>query len=506
MSSVDAIVDIDRFSEWIGLHTNVSKTCLTNQLNEWNNTKLVELSEKAKRFKKAFEKDPTFFPECDKIFKECAEIEGKFNTLIENQSKLENESYNELLFLNPYMIPLNFLPFVLSIWACIRIYILPGISLMIPILTIIAPYLILKFFFTIPITLENYITILHSMVTGTFQDKIDPINGAIITASFNPTALLKQFGIVIVTCLQGIIQPYWTYKHLKSIDTIIEENGTIILRYKELYNKLSNLLLKNGFTFFKCPLPHFMTNRDAVARIIIEPVYFRLALKYMGSLEVLMKIVHNKDIHPVRWVKSKTPIFSITDTYDFQVPEKVRKPMSAHFSKKRHALLTGPNKGGKSTVLRALSMSVLLAHTYGCSIGHTVSTPFRKMYVCLKPDDLPGSKSRFEREIEFTANSLKESGPIFILIDELYHSTNPPDALRSCEIYCEKLWNKSDRISIISTHLFDLVEKADDSIQRLCCPATVENGKITFMYYLREGICKVSSVDTLLQLNGLMCE
>jgi len=70
---------------------------------------------------------------------------------------------------------------------------------------------------------------------------------------------------------------------------------------------------------------------------------------------------------------------------------------------------------------------------------------------------------------------------------------------------CEQLWNKSDRISVISTHLFELVEKADPSIQRLCCPATVDkNGEVTFMYYMTQGICKVSSVDTLLKMNGLM--
>ena len=513
MSSVDAILDIEQFSEWIGLHTRASKTCLTKQLSEWNSDeeKLACLSAKCKRFKAAFHRDPTFFPKCDAIFKECSEIEAKVETLIDNHSKLENESYNELLFLNPIMQPLNFLPFVLSLWATIRIYVLPGISLMIPILTIIAPYLILKLLFHIPITLENYITILHSMVTGTFQQTIEG-NGTILQQSFSPGALLKQFGIVIVTCLQGIIQPYWTHKHLKSIDNIVHENGKLILRYKELYDALFALLAENGFTFFTCPLPQIMTERDAVARIILEPTYFRIALKYIGSLEVLMKIVHQKDVHPVAWYRVTTPckattpckpLFSIKDTYDFQVKEETRKTISAHFTK-QHALLTGPNKGGKSTVLRALSMSALLAHTYGCSIGRTKMTPFKKMYVCLKPDDLPGSKSRFEREIEFTANTLKEQGPILIFIDELYHSTNPPDALRSCEIYCEQLWKKSDRISVISTHLFELVENAPATIQRLCCPATVDKGEVTFLYYMTEGICKVSSVDTLLRSNGLL--
>jgi DNA mismatch repair ATPase MutS len=127
------------------------------------------------------------------------------------------------------------------------------------------------------------------------------------------------------------------------------------------------------------------------------------------------------------------------------------------------------------------------------------------MFVCLKPDDLPGSKSRFEREIEFTASTLTRQGPILVFIDELYHSTNPPYALRSCEIYCKELWKKTKTISVISTHIFEWVEKAPHTIQRLCCPATIdEKGDIEFQYQLEEGICKVSSVDTLLKKNGLI--
>jgi DNA mismatch repair ATPase MutS len=228
-----------------------------------------------------------------------------------------------------------------------------------------------------------------------------------------------------------------------------------------------------------------------------------MALKYIGSLEVIMCLASQPDIHPIKWSKEKTPVFIAKDTFDFQVPLESRKTINVQFSK-QHALLTGPNKGGKSTVLRALSISVLLAHTYGCAPGYLTLTPFKKMHVCLKPDDLPGSKSRFEREIEFTANTLESTEPSLVFIDELYHSTNPPDALRSCQIYCDKLWNKRNIISVISTHLFEFVEKAPDTIQRLCCPAKLMDNTIEFSYIVNTGVCKVSSVDELLKRNGLL--
>jgi hypothetical protein len=343
------------------------------------------------------------------------------------------------------------------------------------------------------------------MVSGNFQQVLDPNAASQPSQGISPINFIKQFGVVIVTFIQGIIQPYWSYKHLKSIDDIITEKGRLVIKFRDLYTKLQNILSDHGFNFFKCPLPEIQGERDATAHAILQSSYFKLALKYVGSVEVIMALANKEEINPVLWVKSDNPIFRARDTFDFQVSYNSRKVISANFDKNNHALLTGPNKGGKSTVLRALSISALLAHTYGCAPGFLTSTPFTKMFVCLKPDDLPGSKSRFEREIEFTSNTLNFNDPILVFIDELYHSTNPPDAIRACEIYCNQLWKKTNIVSVISTHLFELVEKSDKNIQRICCPASIDDaGNIHFEYSLKKGICKVSSVDELLKTNGLM--
>lgn len=508
MSSVDSIIDTERFSDWIGLQTKVSKKCFNKQVAEWNvePKKLSSLSNRFKRFKEAFECDPEFYPECNSIFKEISECEKELNNLITSESALEKESYNEILFFRPILQPLNFIPYILSIWSFIRVYLLPGLSFIVPFLTLLAPYIILRFAFNVPMTFNNYMNILHSMISGNFAKVLDPNAAAPAnTTSISPLNFIKQFGVVIVTFIQGIIQPYWSYKHLKSIDDIITEKGRLVLRFRDSYNRLKELLSQHGFNFFKCPLPEMEGTRDATAHAILESSYFKLALKYVGSLEVIMALANKEEINAVLWVKSDTPIFRARDTFDFQVPYISRKVISASFDVNSHALLTGPNKGGKSTVLRALSISALLAHTYGCAPGHLTSTPFTKMFVCLKPDDLPGSKSRFEREIEFTANTLTFNKPILVFIDELYHSTNPPDALRSCDIYCKQLWKKKNIVSVISTHLFELVENAEKDIQKLCCPARIDEvGDIHFEYSLKKGICKVSSVDELLKNNGLI--
>jgi hypothetical protein len=509
MSSVDAILDTTALATWIGLQTVASKACLADQLKEWSDNPqyLLAQSAKFKRFKDAFKHSPEFYQEAKKHFTTIADIEKKLDHLMNGQSDLEKESYNEILFFKPLLQPLNFIPFLLPLWAMIRVYILPGMSLLFPIIMLIAPYLILKVLFHLPITFSNYTNILHAMVTGNVKRIFTPQapEHTENTLEISPFKFLKQFGIVIATCIQGFIQPYWTHQHLKSIDTIVVEHGTLVIQLRDTYQALQRLLTTHGFTMFKCPLPEMTQERDATARIILDSTYFKLALKYIGSLEVIMTLASKGEVNPVRWVSSKTPVFRISDTFDFQVPIAARKTISVSFQSRRHALLTGPNKGGKSTVLRALSSSALLAHTYGCTFGQATMTPFHKLFVCLKPDDLPGSKSRFEREIEFTASTLMHTRPIMILIDELYHSTNPPDALRSCHVYADRLWRKQNTISVVSTHLFEWVTSAPRTIQRLCCPAVqTPNGGIEFEYTLKRGICKVSSVDMLLRENGLL--
>ena len=138
---VDAIIDKDRFAEWIGLQTDVGRACLAKQLHDWqsSDSELSTLRMKFKRFKDAMENDPTFFPKAQGICKEIAEVEKTLNTLMKQDSKLEQESYNEILFFKPILQPLNFIPFVLAFWSAIRVYVLPGLSLLLPLLSLKDP-------------------------------------------------------------------------------------------------------------------------------------------------------------------------------------------------------------------------------------------------------------------------------------------------------------------------------------------------------------------------------
>jgi DNA mismatch repair ATPase MutS len=175
---------------------------------------------------------------------------------------------------------------------------------------------------------------------------------------------------------------------------------------------------------------------------------------------------------------------------------------------KPHAILTGPNGGGKSSFLRAALQCVLLGHTFGYAPAKEANMPrFTWIATGIQLRDTPGKLSMFETEVKFASDCLaasKRYGPGLVLFDELFHSTNPPDGVRTATQFLRKLWDCKDVFSIVSTHVFPLVSTAPNSVQALCCPAQVEeNGTIKFSYKVQPGICMISSVHTVWEKFGL---
>jgi hypothetical protein len=168
MSSYSDIIDVDSFSTWLNLQTGSAHKCLKGQLDNWKSDPqtLVSLSSRFKRFRQAIEKNVEFYPKSEEIFRKIAEIEKRIQKLLGQSSDLERESYGEILFLKSYLAPLNFIPFILSFWSITRVYILPGLAFLVPFLTLVAPYFLMRFAFNIPITFNNYVNILHSMASG----------------------------------------------------------------------------------------------------------------------------------------------------------------------------------------------------------------------------------------------------------------------------------------------------------------------------------------------------
>jgi DNA mismatch repair ATPase MutS len=243
-----------------------------------------------------------------------------------------------------------------------------------------------------------------------------------------------------------------------------------------------------------------------------NPKILKTLFENLGELEILWKLANNPLFKEVAFVEasSDTPYLHIEGLQDLSIPQDIRVLSSIHLdATSHHCLVTGPNGGGKSSALRAIHQSVLLAQTFGvaCVTSMTLR-PFKWISSGIGLHDSPGKKSMFQTEVNFAAGLLHRAGrgPALILYDELFHSTNPPDCVRTANIFMKRLWAKKSVASFLSTHVFELVDAAPPEIQRLCVSAKYDAAtkQLVFSYQLAKGVCKVSSVYSILKREGLL--
>lgn len=160
-------------------------------------------------------------------------------------------------------------------------------------------------------------------------------------------------------------------------------------------------------------------------------------------------------------------------------------------------LLTGANMSGKTTLMRALGVSAVLAH-----LG--MGVPAREMNISFLEavltnmhveDDLLKGESFFLAEVKSikqTAESItRSSGSQLVLMDELFKGTNVHDAFECTKAIVAGLLQHPQHIMILSTHLHEVAHYFEQrkGLSFYCFSTTVgTDGNFEFNYQLKQGI------------------
>jgi hypothetical protein len=308
-----------------------------------------------------------------------------------------------------------------------------------------------------------------------------------------------------ISFIQSLAQPIQNAIHLYKTDITAFQNGSKIIELRKLYNELKNDCINNNIkVLLRNSLDAIPDDPRPAIRILMEESQrFHICMKDLAEVETLWRISQCHLLKTANIVETGGPILSAFRIYDISLGDS-GVASSVVFSKdSHHAVLTGPNGGGKSSFLRAILQAVLIGQSYGVAAADgLIVRRFGWISSGLRLQDAPGNLSMFETEVWFAANLLKRKDPRgapgLVLYDELFHSTNPPDGMRTAEKFLERLWKQDSILSIVSTHVFSLVEKAPESVKRLCCSATLDPaGNIQYKYNIEEGICKISSVSSI---------
>ncbi len=175
----------------------------------------------------------------------------------------------------------------------------------------------------------------------------------------------------------------------------------------------------------------------------------------------------------------------------------------------RVLLVSGSNMSGKSTLLRAVGMNVVLAMA-GAPVraGRFRLSPLQVGASIRVNDSLQEGSSRFYAEIKRLRQifDLADGNPpLLFLLDELLQGTNSNDRRIGAEGIVRALVNKG-AIGLVSTHdlaLTDIGGSVAGHLRNLHFQDELSNGRMTFDYKLRNGVVTKSNGLELMRSIGL---
>jgi hypothetical protein len=175
----------------------------------------------------------------------------------------------------------------------------------------------------------------------------------------------------------------------------------------------------------------------------------------------------------------------------------------------RALIVSGSNMSGKSTLLRAVGVNIVLALAGAPVRAASVRMSRLAVGATLRVDDsLQAGQSRFYAEI-LRIRSIVELGrgphPLLFMLDEVFGGTNSYDRRVGAEAIVRVLVD-GGAIGLVTTHDLALTALADESNGRLAnvhFEDRIENGSMVFDYRMRPGVVERSNALELMRSIGL---
>ncbi len=131
----------------------------------------------------------------------------------------------------------------------------------------------------------------------------------------------------------------------------------------------------------------------------------------------------------------------------------------------RNMIITGDNASGKSTLIKSLTLAVLLGQTLTIIPAYQACyTPFAKITTSIKhADNIQAGTSLFVTEqlkselfLESLNNDFKPGNYSFAIFDELFKSTNPTKGEKTAYDFIARLGNIPHNLCLVATHYAQL--------------------------------------------------
>jgi len=439
----------------------------------------------------------------DKYELNLKEIKSTQNDLLWFWKEIDENTesiYSMIFFQFKYIKFLNYNESLMNIYTIYTMFLNPIMSTLSPLYSIIF-LIILKIYYKVKIPIKKIFNIIKEL----FFSKIKSV--------FSNIKLFFSMCIWLLFYIYNIYQNIsYTlsinkitnifHKKLLKIIKFLECSNNIVLLNKDLLNykiDFSSLRTSLNYKLFG-KNPNLFSNKGR----IISTYYTILDIKdklipimnYIGEVDVLYssaKLLKEYNFTLPNYINNKKFIFDIKDCWHPYLSNNIIKNS---IDLKNNIIITGPNAAGKSTFIKTLMLNTLLSQTLSISSSRCFNlTPFNMIYTYLHIPDTKGKESLFEAELNRCTDIIKKlsvnkNNKSFIIMDEIFSSTNPVEGAKAANKICEKINNFKNNIIIVTTHYNKLtkLEKKCNFVNYNFKINRDKNKNIIYTYKLLKGI------------------
>jgi len=408
--------------------------------------------------------------------------------------EINNNSSIEILFPSTFIINyINYIEQILDLYHLYKIYFIPMTSILYPLSTFIAPYVYIKNYLKMNITIISYIDIFYNILKFAFKT-----TGNLRTDITKFVSLFLYIGIYLYNMYQTYEialflhnTKYKLHAKMQGLVHFVRHSQNIM---KNLPSNIISPYFKINETYQQININNSMTDIYRIWKDENIKRDISSLLKTIYAVDVIDSI--NKLLLSGKW--SKVAYSNETLFWDAKNPILKDDQISNPVNLNKNIIVTGPNAGGKTTYVKTILANVILGQTIGITYSlRSKLILYDTINSFMRVSDILGTRSYFEAEAEYCLNMINRAVEIsgqnkrgLFLMDEPMHSTPPTEGMATAYAVIEYLSKLEGINLIITTHFHKLVKLEElypDKFINLSVDAISHNNRYIFPYKIKKG-------------------
>jgi len=405
----------------------------------------------------------------------------------------------------------------------------PVLSLLIPILFMIFPFILLKIQ-RVPITFSNYINILKNIAKYHFIGKsiqqmssfsFDKLFYFFITLGLYLLQIYQNIDSCLrfqrnikrmhlaLTNMNGFItgsiqnmtsfvasaKQYTTYQPFCKD---IEGHAATLTKLRTMLSNLpplENLFVQVSQNGYRLRCMYEIYENKQLEQSLLYAMGFN---GYMDHLYNINTQITKQALSFASFTKKSTKFVK-----QFYPPHHGEERVTNNGDLEKNIVISSPNKSGKTTFLKTTTLNILFSQQFGCGFYKNAHiNPYTHIHTYLNIPDTSSRDSLFQAEsrrckemIDVITTHLPEDNyRHFCVFDELYSGTNPEEATKAGLAFIDYLAGFPHVEFILTTHYFKICStiKKHPCVQNYKMDVLVdEKGEFNYTYKLKKGISRL---------------